>query len=180
MINYLRERFPDSFTFTVSHTTRPPRGYEEEGVHYYFITESKFKEMLIGGEFLEHTYCHNNFYGTSYKSIEESIATKRSLLLDLDLNGVISLKENERFLGRVLCILLKPKSKESLTERIVRRKSESVASFLTRSRSTDKQLLEFSMEENRKYFDFEIVNDVLDDTLEMIVKFLKDRKVITE
>lgn len=64
LIDLLRERFPDQFGFSVSHTTRKPREGEQNGVHYNFTTVPQMKKDIEEGKFIEHAEVHGNFYGT--------------------------------------------------------------------------------------------------------------------
>lgn len=71
LINRLLEQFPKAFGFSVSHTTRGPRPGEENGVHYFFVTQKDFEDAVLRGEFIEHAKVHTNYYGTSFQSVEK-------------------------------------------------------------------------------------------------------------
>jgi guanylate kinase len=71
IIQKLLEQFPNSFGFSVSHTTRDPRPGEENGIHYNFVTKGEFEEAMERGEFVEFAKVHLNFYGTSFNAIDK-------------------------------------------------------------------------------------------------------------
>jgi guanylate kinase len=71
IINKLLEAFPELFGFSVSHTTRPPRQGEVDGVHYNFVTKADFEEAVERGDFVEYAKVHTNYYGTSIQAIEK-------------------------------------------------------------------------------------------------------------
>jgi guanylate kinase len=72
MISKIREDFPNQFSFSVSHTTRPFRQGEVDGKNYFFTTRENFEEMLKKDEFIEHTQYNNNYYGTSKGELERT------------------------------------------------------------------------------------------------------------
>ena len=87
----LKKRLPD-LNFSVSHTTRPPRKNEQDGVDYHFIPKEKFIEMADRSEFLEWAKIHGNYYGTSRKNIEDTLQKGKDLVLELDVQGVEALR----------------------------------------------------------------------------------------
>jgi GTPase SAR1 family protein len=70
LIQRLIRDFPETFGFSVSHTTRAPRPGEVNGVHYYFVSVPEFEEAVSRGDFVEHAKVHTNFYGTSFQSVD--------------------------------------------------------------------------------------------------------------
>lgn len=81
VIAKLLEKFPQHFGFSVSHTTRPPRPGEENGVHYNFVTKGEFEEAIERGEFVEHAKVHLNYYGTTFNAIEKVFISRYINLL---------------------------------------------------------------------------------------------------
>jgi guanylate kinase len=71
LINRLIEQFPETFGFSVSHTTRAPRPGEENGVHYNFVTKGEFEQAVEKGDFIEYAKVHTNYYGTSLLAVEK-------------------------------------------------------------------------------------------------------------
>ena len=71
LINQLLSKFPDLFGFSVSHTTRPPREGEQNGVHYNFVTKGEFEDAAEKGDFVEYAKVHMNYYGTSFQAVDK-------------------------------------------------------------------------------------------------------------
>ncbi len=84
--------FPN-ISYSVSCTTRTPRGEEEDGVHYYFLSKKEFKERIKNGEFLEHAKVHGNFYGTLEDTVLFAMEEGRHVLLDIDVQGAAQIRE---------------------------------------------------------------------------------------
>lgn len=84
LIARLLARFPTRFGFSVSHTTRAPRPGEVDGVHYHFVTQQAFDELVAHGEFVEHAQVHGNSYGTTRAAIEAVLAQGKACVLDID------------------------------------------------------------------------------------------------
>ena len=79
--------------YSVSCTTREPRGDEKDGSHYFFMTKKEFKERAKNGEFLEHAKVHGNFYGTLEDTVLYAMEEGNHVLLDIDVQGVQQLRE---------------------------------------------------------------------------------------
>ena len=102
----------------VSHTTRAPRGQEQQGREYHFITEQAFRSMIERGEFLEWAEVHGHLYGTSRGAIEERITGGQDVVLEIDWQGALQIKT--LFPNAVLVFILPP-SWEELLQRLQRR-----------------------------------------------------------
>jgi len=92
----LCDRLVDEFSevaYSVSCTTRAPRGDEKDGVHYYFLSKKEFKERIKNGEFLEHAKVHGNFYGTLEDTVLYTMEEGNHVLLDIDVQGVRKIRE---------------------------------------------------------------------------------------
>jgi guanylate kinase len=87
LINMLKQEFPESFGFSVSHTTRQPRAGEQNDVHYHFVTVETMQADIKAGKFLEHANVHGNFYGTSIAAVERVKKTGQICILDIDVQG---------------------------------------------------------------------------------------------
>ena len=102
----------------VSHTTRAPRGQEQQGREYHFIDEATFRSMVERGEFLEWAEVHDHLYGTSRGAIEERITGGQDVVLEIDWQGALQIKT--LFPNAVLIFILPP-SWEELLQRLQRR-----------------------------------------------------------
>ena len=78
--------------YSVSCTTRPPRGREVDGLHYRFLSESEFERRVAAGDFLEHAVVHGARYGTLRHTVEEALRTGRSVLMDIDVQGAAQIR----------------------------------------------------------------------------------------
>ena len=117
----VRERHPDVW-ISVSATTRSPRPGEQEGVHYYFVTDDDFDAMVERGELLEWAVVHQAArYGTPRGPVEEALAAGRLALLEIDLQGARQVRET---MPDALFVFLKPPSWDELVRRLVGRGTE--------------------------------------------------------
>ena len=86
------KRLVDRLDFSVSYTTRPPRGSEENGRDYYYTSREVFERMIGRGEFLEYADVFGNYYGTAKKFLDDAIVRGNDLLLDIDVQGASQLQ----------------------------------------------------------------------------------------
>ena len=101
--------------FSISHTTRPPRDGELNGVDYFFVSEDQFKKMIENNELLEWAEVHGSFYGTSKEMLSKAAAQGCDLILDIDVQGAAKVK---LLLPDVISIFILPPSFEALRERL--------------------------------------------------------------
>ena len=87
LIEMLKQEYPEAFGFSVSHTTRQPRGVEQNDVHYHFVTVDEFKADIEAGKFLEYAEVFGNFYGTSSAAVERVKKQHKICILDIDVQG---------------------------------------------------------------------------------------------
>lgn len=119
---YIRENFPDVL-LSVSATTRAPRQGEEHGVHYFFVDDAEFDAMVDRDEFLEWAAVHNlSRYGTPRSPVEAALASGRSVLLEIDLDGA---RQVRAAMPEATLVFLLPPSWEELVRRLVGRGTES-------------------------------------------------------
>lgn len=116
----LLEKLPE-LRYSVSHTTRSPRENETDGKDYYFISEKEFQAMQERGEFLEWANFNDNFYGTSFESIQKGRANGHDIILEVDVQGANTLRQL-KYPG--IFIFLLPPSIEELTSRLNTRGTE--------------------------------------------------------
>jgi len=121
LIRRLRELDP-GLGFSVSHTTRPPRQGERDGVEYHFVDEARFRAMVQTGAFAEWAEVHGNLYGTSYSALEEELGRGRDVILDIDVQGALLLAQQ---LPEAVLIFIRPPSLEELRRRLEARGTDS-------------------------------------------------------
>lgn len=109
---------------SVSHTTRPIRPGEQDGINYHFVAESTFLAMLERSEFLEHARVFGNFYGTSAVWVEERLSRGFDIILEIDWQGAQQVK---RLLPSTQAIFILPPSREALLQRLKHRAQDDPA-----------------------------------------------------
>ena len=92
LIDMLLQEYPD-LQYSISCTTRAPRGEEEDGIDYHFLELERFRELLAENAFLEHAEVHGNYYGTLKRPIEEVLAEGNSMILDIDVVGAAKVRD---------------------------------------------------------------------------------------
>ena len=105
----MREKYPN-IEYSISYTTRNPRGDEVNGREYYFVTRDIFEQMISNNEFLEWAEVHGNYYGTSKKAIENALNNNIDIFLDIDPQGAMQLKEKAQ--SAVFIFITAPSLKE--------------------------------------------------------------------
>ena len=141
---------------SVSHTTRAPRGQEMHGREYYFVSDTQFDQMVLQGAFLEWARVHGNRYGTSKQAIEERIAQGSDIVLEIDYQGAIQVKQI--FQNAILVFILPPSWPE-LKSRLQRRGEDSADVIETRLKNAAQEV------EHVKEFDFVIINERFESAL---------------
>jgi len=150
--------------FSVSYTTRAPRGEERDGQEYFFISRDEFEQRARRGEFLEHAEVFGNYYGTHVSELDRAAKEGVDLVLDIDVQGARQLKE--RIPGAVSIFVLAP-SREILEQRLRARSQDSEQ--VIRRRLGD------AVEEIRDYklYDYVLVNREVATSVETLVAIVK-------
>jgi guanylate kinase len=160
LVNQLRS-LVDNLEFSVSYTTRSPRGSEQESREYHFISREEFERMIEGGEFLEYADVFGNYYGTARKSLTDAFAKGKDLLLDIDVQGASQVREK---MPDAVSIFLMPPSPEILATRL---RNRSRAEGAVQEEIIRRRLARARQEiENYREYGYILVNDVLDRAVE--------------
>jgi guanylate kinase len=141
---------------SVSHTTRPPRGQEKHGREYYFVSDAEFDAMVASNAFVEWAHVHGRRYGTSKKAIEERIAQGDDVVLEIDYQGALQVKQT--FANAVLIFILPP-SWEELRSRLERRGEDSAEVIELRLKNAAEEMAQVHK------FDFVIINELFERAL---------------
>ena len=141
---------------SVSHTTRAPRGQEKHGRDYYFASQSEFDAMVQSNAFVEWAHVHGNRYGTSKKAIEERIAQGSDVILEIDFQGALQIRE--AFANAVLVFILPP-NWEELRSRLERRGEDTPEVIEVRLKNAAEEMAQVSK------FDFVIINELFERAL---------------
>ena len=140
----------------VSHTTRAPRGQEQQGREYHFIDEAGFRSMIERGEFLEWAQVHGHLYGTSRGAIEERITGGQDVVLEIDWQGALQIKQ---LFPKAVLIFILPPSWDELLQRLHRR-GEDTPEVIARRMANAR--VEVSQ---ARHFDFVIINALFETAL---------------
>lgn len=153
IINYLKEKGVE-FVFSISATTREPRGEEKNGVEYFFLTEEEFQKKIEEDAFIEWEQVYaGQKYGTLKEQVEWELVDGHNIVFDVDVNGGLRIKEY--FGERALSLFILPPSIEALRERLEKRGTETPEKIQKR---LDRAAYEIS---RAPEFDCQIVNDDL-------------------
>jgi guanylate kinase len=135
--------------FIVTVTTRPPRPSERDGVHYHFVSDERFQELIDGDELLEWAVVYGNRYGTPRWAVREALAAGRDAIVKLDVQGAASIK---KIVPQAVFIFLTTASLEDLAERLRRRSTESPAHLELRLNTAAEEL------KSLRLFDYIVFN----------------------
>ena len=168
LINYLMTKL-DCLEFSISATSRSPRGTEQNGVEYYFLTPEEFRQKIDNSEFLEWEEVYEDkYYGTLYSEIEKKKKKGNVVVFDVDVVGGCDIKEI--FGERALSVFIQPPSVEVLRERLISRGTDSMEVIESR---LSKATYELTFAEK---FDKVVINDDLEvakeDILQVVSEFL--------
>jgi len=141
---------------SISHTTRGPRGQEQDGREYHFVDEATFRAMVGRGEFVEWAEVHGNLYGTSRGAIEDRITGGQDVVLEIDWQGALQIK---RLFPNAVLIFILPPSWDELLLRLHRR-GEDGPDVITRRMANAR--IEVSQ---ARHFDFVIINALFETAL---------------
>ena len=150
--------------FSVSYTTRSPRGQEQNGHDYYFIAHGEFEQRIRNNEFLEWADVFGNYYGTHQSQLERAAAEGADLVLDIDVQGARQLKE--RLPGAVSIFILAP-SRQVLEQRLRTRSQDSEPVIERRLREAAEEIRNYSQ------YDYVLVNREVETSVEMLTSIVQ-------
>jgi guanylate kinase len=147
----------EGLDFSISYTTRPPRGSETDGREYHFTDRANFEDMTAKGEFLEWAEVFGNYYGTALSALEHAREAGKDMLLDIDVQGALQVMEK---LPHAVSIFILPPSPEVLEMRL---RNRSEAEHMTSEEVIDRRLQQARNELDKVWdYKYALVNDVLD------------------
>ncbi|HEV2202836.1 MAG TPA: guanylate kinase [Bryobacteraceae bacterium] len=164
-------RMAPNLRFSVSYTTRAPRGAEKDGQDYFFIEREEFERRVAKGEFLEHAEVFGNLYGTHISELERAARDGYDLVLDIDVQGARQLKE--KIPDQAVCIFVLAPSRQVLETRLRERGQDSDEVIQRRLREAAEEIRNWS------HYDYVLVNQEVAasvDTLVSIVKATRSRR----
>lgn len=168
IINYLLKQNLN-LAFSISATSRPPRGTEQNGVEYFFLSPEEFRQRIANDEFLEYEEVYKDrFYGTLKSQVEKQLEARQNVIFDVDVVGGCNIK---RFYGnRALSVFIQPPSIEELRKRLTGRGTDSAEVIEGRIAKAQFELAYADK------FDVRIINDNLEkaeaEALKVITEFI--------
>ena len=174
IINYLLEEHPElKLAFSISATSRPPRGKEQHGVEYFFLSPEEFRQRIDKGEFLEYEEVYpGRFYGTLKAQVEKQSEEGQNVLFDVDVKGGVNIKQY--YGNRALSLFIQPPSIEALRIRLEKRGTETPEVINDRIARAEFELGFASQ------FDKVVINDDLEiakaETLQIIKDFINNQE----
>ena len=157
----------ENFRISVSHTTRPPRSNEVEGVDYYFISHKKFEEMIKRNEFYEYARIFDNYYGTLKSNVDKQIK-KNDILFDIDWQGTKKLSKFNNL--KLIKIYLVTSDKDELRNRLLKRDQNSKEEIEKRFNSFDENIKHWND------YDYIIINNNLEVCFKQIEEIILNHK----
>ena len=156
LVNEVRKQLT-GIEFSVSWTTRPPRGSEQDGREYHFTSREEFERMLAAGEFLEYAEVFGNYYGTARASLEQARREGHDLVMDIDVQGAAQVREK---MPDAVSIFVMPPNPKVLRTRL---RNRSRAEGVEDEAEVFRRLSEARKEiENYREYGYILVNDILD------------------
>lgn len=157
-----------NLSLSISHTTRPPRSGEINGRDYHFVSLETFRQMLRNGEFVESAEVYGNLYGTSQKWINGAIASGQDILLEIDCQGAIQIRQ---IFPESISIFILPPSADALAARLKTRAQDDpgiIQKRLAAAREEVSHIIEF---------DYAIINDKLEEALNDLISVVRAERL---
>jgi guanylate kinase len=162
LVNEVEKLVPD-LDFSISYTTRAPRGSERNGKEYFFISRPEFDEMVKRDEFLEHARVFDNCYGTAREFLRQAEQRQHDLLLDIDVQGAEQIKKK---IPEAVSVFILPPDRKTLEQRL-RKRGQDAEPVIQRRLDTARREIE-----NYVKYDYILVNDRLEDSIELLQAIL--------
>lgn len=168
LVNIVRETVPN-LEFSISYTTRQPRGKEKDGCEYFFISREQFESMIKSDEFLEYARVfETDYYGTACKFLRKAEQNRSDLLLDIDVQGAEQIK---RKIPDAVSVFILPPNRAELERRLRERSQDSEPVIQKRLRAARREI------ENYQKYDYILVNDRLQDSVETLKAILLSERL---
>ena len=168
LVNELLKLVPD-LDFSISYTTRAPRGSEQNGKQYHFVSREEFEQMIRNDEFLEHANVFGNYYGTARRFLEEAKEKKHDLLLDIDVQGAEQMK---RKLPEAVSIFVLPPDRKTLEWRLRKRSEDSEEVIARRLVTATREI------GNYDKYDYILINDDLEESIERLQSIVLSERLL--
>ena len=177
LVGKLREALPE-LEFSISCTTRSPRGTEQHGVEYYFLTRKEFDAKRENGEFIESANVFSNSYGTLKSEVLDRLRRGAQVVLDIDVQGALQIRKaaesDEELKQAALFVMIAPPDLDTLKTRLTGRATDSAEQVAQRLAKAQSEL------QNFRSYDFLIVNDDLEKAADDLLSVFKVAKTRTQ
>ena len=160
--------YEKNFSISISHTTRKPRSYEVDGLHYFFASNSEFKKLITNEKFLEHAKVFNNYYGSSKDIVIDKLNKGENIIFDIDWQGTEQIKKKD-LKYKVITIFILPPSRDELFKRLLNRDNNDKEIANERMKQFKEDVLHW------KDYDLVVINDNLQKCYDQIIEFI-DKK----
>ena len=155
----------DNIDYSVSYTTRVPRGIEQNGTHYHFVSEAEFEDRIAQNDFLEHAKVFgHSWYGTSISYIQSRLKLGRHVIMDIDVQGAAQISATQVPFVKIFII---PPSMATLKQRLIRRGTDSEEHIQLRLDTAEKEL------DCIPDYDYLVINDDLDQAVDDVMAIIK-------
>ena len=152
LVNRIQKRFP-MLEYSISYTTRAPRGDEKDGREYHFISTDEFQKKINRGDWAEWANVCGNYYGTDKKMLRSWIESGKQVLMDIDVQGALQLKE---VFPEAILIFIVPPSLEVLRQRLINRNTDSPEAIEKRLKIAKEEMAQ------KDHYSYQVINDNLD------------------
>lgn len=173
LCNELVRRMP-RMIYSISCTTRAPRGTERDGEDYFFLSEQEFARRAGAGEFIEHAVVHGHRYGTLRRTVRDALAQGLDVLMDLDVQGARQIRDvcqspqtDETIRRGFVDLFIAPPSMDELCRRLRGRSTDTEVVIEQRMRNAEREMLD------RPLYRYCVVNDNFDDALEELIQIVR-------
>ena len=167
IINEVIKRKNINAWISISMTSRLPRGNEENGKDYFFVTKEEFEDNIKKGNFLEYAEYNDNYYGTPKHKIDEYLNKGIDVILIIEIQGALQIKE---LIPEALFIFIMPPSMEELKERLIARGTDTNDKIISRFKTAYQEINEVTK------YNYVVVNDVLENAVEKVSSILISEK----
>lgn len=169
LVNELLKSVSD-LEFSISYTTRPPRGSEANGRQYYFVSQPEFEKMIRDDQFLEYAQVfEKDYYGTARRFLREAEQNGRDLLLDIDVQGAAQIQQK---LPDATSIFILPPNRKTLEERLRKRSEDSDEVIQRRLMAARREI------ENYDRYNYILINDHLEDSIEILQAIVRSERLL--
>ena len=165
----------DNLEFSVSYTTRSPRGSEQQGHDYHFTDRRTFEHMIAENEFLEHAEVFGNYYGTALQTLRDAECRGKDLLLDIDVQGAAQVRKK---IPDAVSIFVMPPTKDVLAARLRQRSCAEGGITAETEKIIERRLAQARGEiVNYRQYGYILVNDILDHAVEELAAIVSSERI---